>query len=94
MSSDSGAPWLRAYAAIALAHIHAKPDLVVPALLDRLTREENTRAAPNCRVHIIQALGRFGSAAQPAVPALESAAKDPDPVVSRAASQSLKQIGS
>jgi HEAT repeat protein len=92
-SSDSSAPWLRAYAAMALGHIHAKPDPVVPALLKRLSEEKNVQTPPNCKVWIIQALGRFGSDARSAIPALEKAAKDPDPIVSRAATQSLKQIG-
>jgi len=60
----------------------------VPALAESLNQPESQRA----RYHLIKALRHAGNKAQPAIPALQQAAQDPDTRVREAAEMTLKRL--
>jgi HEAT repeat protein len=71
-----------------LGKIRGSPEIVVPALIDRLQKEMNyvTRSV-NAR-----SFGEYGKEAQAAIPALRRATNDPEGHVSYIATDALKKI--
>jgi HEAT repeat protein len=77
---------VRAYAKSALANIHSQPSIAVPALVDNLSqRDGNTHLT-------VAALGKFGSDAKAALPALLPLLNDPNSHIRFFTSNSLKEI--
>jgi HEAT repeat protein len=66
----------------------AEASLVVPRLLDRLTASKNSRE----RAWIAEILSEMGPSAREAIPALSTAADDPDTQVASAARKALKAV--
>jgi HEAT repeat protein len=78
-------------AALALGHLKARPDLVVPALAHQL---EKTNTTSKLRVAAVTSLGRFGEKAAPALPYLTNALNDPSLVVRQMVGNAIKTIHS
>jgi HEAT repeat protein len=72
---------------MALADVHAEPELVVPALTNALNDAQSM-----IRLSACMALGVVGGEAKQAVPALVKSLGDPDPTVRGRAAQALRQI--
>ena len=87
---DTDAAPLRSFAAAALSKIDKNPEIVVPALIERLQQDKSTIV----RVRAAQALGGLGKSAQAAIPALTQATQDADSHVSHEATAALKKIQS
>jgi len=81
---------LRSSAAGTLGAIGKNPEIVVPALIERLQQDKSTIV----RVRAAQALGELGKSAQAAIPALTQAAQDVDRHISLEATSALKKIQS
>lgn len=81
---------VRARAATALGLLGAKSELAVPALIKALADGNSPWRVPSASA---RALGRFGSNAIPAIPALRQVQKSQDLRVSQAAAIALEAIG-
>ena len=73
----------------ALASIHSRPEVCVPALVPMLKSPDTS-----VRQMAVFALRSFGSAAKPAWAGLTESLQDPDPWIREAAAKLLKQIDS
>jgi HEAT repeat protein len=78
---------LRGYSANTLGTLKMQPQFVVPALIQSVMSDYNV-----VRFEAARSLGKFGSNAVSAIPALTDATKDPDYHVSGVAVESLKEI--
>ena len=88
MTTNTNADFaLRVNAIVALGRIHAKPESVVPALI-QATQDKNIVV----REAAIDNLGRFGTDARPAVNALVKLLSDRDPNVREIALYALEKI--
>jgi hypothetical protein len=79
---------VRARAAIALGLLGQKPDLAIP-ILEKLLREESGWRVPSAAA---KSLGRFGTNAAAAIPALKQGVEHKDSRVSGAAKDALQAI--
>jgi HEAT repeats len=87
-SPDARAVELRTLAAQTLGNIRDNPEIVVPALIERLQKETNHIA----RSVDARSLGNYGKEARTAIPALRLATNDPEGHVSSMATAALKRI--
>ncbi len=78
---------LRVLAIDKLRHLLLEPEVVVPVLAGLLQDRNAT-----VRFSAVLALGDYGAAARPAVPALKTALQDPDKSITNQAAISLKKI--
>jgi HEAT repeat protein len=86
-ATDTNHPVIRLYAVGALAGIHTRPDLTLPACIKALHDPVDA-----VRAEAIAGLDAFGTNAQFAVPDLVKALADPAPAVRDNASSALKKI--
>jgi HEAT repeat protein len=77
---------LASYAVSTLGELRLRPDLVVPALVKVVQRDDFRK------VYVLFALGEFGTQATNATPTVLLALHDPDPEVRDYATNALKSI--
>jgi hypothetical protein len=82
-------PSIKGAAVYGLSYMAARHDLVVPALIRCL---ERTNSAADFPIATMRCLVRFGEKAQPALPYLTDALRDPDSKVRKEAARTIQRI--